>query len=235
MAKVTNALGDDRQVLHALLHAGERAAVEGLSDPVGDVTHVTGDPAGLGGELADVGQGRAGPGFAAGLVGLDQRRPDVGVGRQRLEGNDAGAPLPEQAGGGRDHGGLGRQVDLAVYAELGLHPFVLHQADRLHPADPDAAQGDRRPDAEAADRAEARGVGGLLLVHVRLAQPERAEDHQGERRQHGQAHREFVGPLHRVLPAAAGSPGRPSMNWRTTGSPVARISSTLPTWRMAPS
>ena len=42
---------------------------------------VAGDAAGLGGQLADVGQGGAGPGLAAGAVGLGERVPQVGIGR----------------------------------------------------------------------------------------------------------------------------------------------------------
>ena len=56
------------QVLHALLQVLERGAVERLLDPLGDVADVAGDAAGLRGELADVGERRAGPRLAAGRV-----------------------------------------------------------------------------------------------------------------------------------------------------------------------
>ena len=66
LAKLDQPAGDRGQVLDALLHVLERGAVERLADPLGDVADVAGDAAGLRGELADVGQGRAGPGVAAG-------------------------------------------------------------------------------------------------------------------------------------------------------------------------
>src|SRR6266545_4877610 len=98
--------------------------------------------------------------------------------------------------------------------------LALHSPNRL----PDA-ESHRRADAEPADGAEARLGHDVLLVDVGLAQPEGAGHHQRERHQHRQPDREFVRAFH----------GRPSMNWRTTGSVVAWSSALVPTWRMRPS
>ena len=70
-----------------------------------------------------------------------------------------------------------------------------------------AAERDRRANAEPADGAEPGGVGGLLLVDVGLAQPERAADHQGQRGEHREADRELVASFHSDLRAGAGSDG----------------------------
>ena len=103
---------------------------------------------------------------------------------------------------------FGRQLDVAVDAELGLDPLVLDQTNRLDPPDLDAAKRHRPADAEPADGAEARQGDDVLLVDVGLAQPEGAGHHQRERQQHRQPDGEFVRAFH----------GRPSMNWRTIGS-----------------
>ena len=97
---------------HAPAHVAQRGGVERACDPLGHVGDVAGDPAGLRGELADVGQRGAGPGVAAArLVDSIRAAHDVGVVGQRLERNDVGRPLAEEARGGGDHRRLGGQLD----------------------------------------------------------------------------------------------------------------------------
>ena len=69
-------------------------------------------------------------------------------------------------------------------------------------------------------------MGRVGLAEMGAGQPEGAADHHGERRNDDDPDGELVLAFHS---------GRPSMNWRTTGSSVRCISSTVPTWRMRPS
>ena len=69
-------------------------------------------------------------------------------------------------------------------------------------------------------------MGRVGLAEMSAGQPEGAANHHGERRNHDEPDGELVFAFHS---------GRPSMNWRTTGSSVCCISSTVPTWRMRPS
>ena len=105
-------------------------------DPLGDVADVAGDAAGLRGELADVGQGRAGPGVAAGRVGLDQRER-AGWDRSGSGSKETMLALhsPNRLAEAEMTAGLGGSSTVAVDAELGLDPVVLDQPDRLDPAD----------------------------------------------------------------------------------------------------
>ena len=157
LAKVTRRLRDRGEVLHALLHVLERGAVEGLADPLGDDADVAGDAAGLRGELADVGQGGAGPGLAAGLVGLDERVPQVGIGRAAARRERCwrstrrtGWPTAEMTAGLR-----GSSTPRSMLNSVSTHSFSTSRMASTRP-DLDAAQRHRRADAEAADGAEAR-------------------------------------------------------------------------------
>src|SRR2546425_10101949 len=135
-------------------------------------------------------------------------------------------PFTEQRRGGGHAGGRGGRRHARVDLQVGVDPVAGRQADRLDPADPHAPQHHRIPDPETADGAEPRRVDGLRLAEMGTREP------QGPRHNHRQggddhdAHGKLVLALH---------PGRPSMNWRTTGSPVCWTSATGATWRMRPS
>src|SRR2546430_2281677 len=90
----------------------------------------------------------------------------------------------------------------------------------------DATQDARAPDVQAADGPEPGGVDRLRPADVGPRKPQGAAYHDRERRDHDEADDELVLALH---------PGRPSMNWRTTGSSVCWICSTVPTCRILPS
>src|SRR5690606_24970314 len=115
--------------------------------------------------------------------------------------------------------------------EVGLDPAAGGEADALHPSNPHAPHGNRRADPEPVDGAEPRGEHLVTAVEPRVAEPEAGGDHEQQRAEDGDADRELVAALH--TPASMAS-GRPSRNWRTTGSSVACISATVPAWRILP-
>ena len=108
--------------------AGAVSAVLSKAWPIrcGDVADVARDAAGLGGELADVGQGGAGPGFAAGQVGLDQRvAHDWGRSGSGSKETMFALHSPKRLAEAEITAGLAGSSHRAVHAELGLHPLVL--------------------------------------------------------------------------------------------------------------
>src|SRR5439155_1262366 len=191
-----------------------------------DGPNVGGDAAGLRGELADVGERGAPPLAAAHRLGFCERLPNVGIDRRWFARNQCRRPLAEQRRrGGNDRRLRGRR-DARVNLEIGLHPVSRSQPNRFDAPDTDAAQHDRASRAEATDGPEAGDIHRLRLPEVRAGEPQRAAHDQRERGDDDDADGKLVLALHSA---------RPSMNWRTTGSSVPWISSTLPTCRIRPS
>ena len=237
LANVDQPAGDRRQVLHALLQVLERGAVEGLADPLGDVADVAGDAAGLRGELADVGQGGAGPRLAAG-AGPTRSARRAGWGRSGSGSKETMLALhsPNRLAEAEITAGLGGSSTLAVDAELGLDPLVLAPGGWPRPGRPCTPRSVTGAPTPSPPTVRKRGgVGGLLLVDVGLAQPERAGDHQRERQR--------APPARPRIRCSASS--RPPRRGRIARAPLDelahhRISRSpgsrrrVPTWRMRP-
>ena len=204
----------------------DRLGVERRLHPVRDGRDVGGDAARLSRELADVGECGPGPLAGARRQGLIEGLPNVGVGRGRLAGDERRGPFAEQRRRGGDHRRLRGRRHAGVDLEGGLDPIAGRQPDCFHPSHPDAAQHHGVADGQATHRAEPRRIHRFRSTEVGPRQPQRARHHHAEGRDDHHADRELVLPPH---------DGRPSMNCRTTGSSVCRISSTVPTCRTRPS
>ena len=222
------------EVLDALAHLEDGVGIERLPDPIGEGGDVARNAAGLRRELPDVGEGGTRPDRAR-LGRLGQHHPHVGIVLGIIEGGDRHRPLTEQARAGRDRRGVVRELHPLVELEIGLHPTVGRQADRLHPAHAHATERHRTTHLEPTHGAEPRGRQRFGGAQARLGEPERAGHDHGQRHQHHETDQEFIRALHVPTASAGASSGRPSMNWRTTGSSVAWISATVPTCRIRPS
>src|SRR5437667_21825 len=157
---------------------------------------------------------------------LRQRLTHIRVGGGRVARDEGRSPLPEQRRGGGDHGRRRRWGDAGIDLEVRLDPVSRGQADRLDAADPHAPQHHGVAHAQSAHRTKPRRVDRLGLPQMRAREPQRSGHHHREGGDHHHADGELVLALHA---------GRPSMNCRTTGSPVCWISATGPTWRIRPS
>ena len=213
--------------------------IEHRLHPRGDRRDVRGDPARLGCELSDVGKGGARPLVSPLRHCCPEVSKNVGIFGRIIEADDRRLPFskqgPRRGNDGRARGKRDALVDLQVC----LDPVVLREADGLDPPDAHPPQHDGIADAETADRSEASVLRFRRRPESGLGKPKstRGDDH--ERCEDRRADDQLVAPLHGVAPEAIASAsppasGRPSMNWRTIGSCVRWICSTVPTCRIWP-